>query len=642
MRNFRISPYSFQSTYVAPPLEFIQQQMDKQQNTYDRNIAMFNEAYGKLGETPYIDAKAREEVLANLDKRFKDVSSKYKGDFSAATSDILGLISSERANPYWNANAKQVAEAQRQKALQDRFGINALVGRDVTKMSLRDAEGKWVKPEDIEASVYNKEDYVQQFGKNNQAIVQQVRDSGIMQGDRPGLLKRVTTLGATAKEVNSEYNPNSPKSEQHAIEAISSTPGLAKYLTEAYGNPNSPEALQFVKQMNYDYAIGNFIKGQKVDDINDPGYITPYQRSKMSGSGTTPPPGMQQPHSFEVRYDLGKNEEYSKVSNLLEDLNKNSVGEGTVLANKGTTPPDSKVNPGLGIVGNFGTGVKSGRQVNAELETLKKQYPGDWKDAQTLKTVGDKEWSRPAGEIDKQRKFLESVQNKILYSRKENLLIDKYMPSQYRVNDLWATINDTPGQGITLQELNADGSIAGEVRSTEFSMNEDGIPIPLKNANVSINHRLGRLEVTSDKGVRYAVPGDKLPATLKASLEMGKEVADAMYGGQQIITPQITTGLGGKKSYFAEPVYMRDSYGNPVFTGQYQSPVIRRNEDKEYEVIWATQDQNGKLQYVRDAQGRLVKEPYTPEFFTSRNNIEFNKTFAKPTSKNEPQNIIPD
>lgn len=640
MRNFRIAPYSFQSQYVAPPLEFIQGQMEKSQASYDRNIAMYNEALGKLGEIPTEDVASKQAVLKEIESKFGNIDNKYKGDFSAATSDVLGLISSARSNPFWNLNAKQIEQVKRQQSLQDRYGINALLGRDVKGLSLRDANGNWIDPSAIEASVYNKEDYTQQFGKNNQAIVQQIRDSGLMQGDRPGLLKRVTTLGATRKEVESEYNPSSPNADRHAIEAISTTPGLAKYLTEAYGDPNNPAAIQFVKQMNYDYAVGNFIKGQKIDDVNDPSYVTPYQRSRMAG--TAPQPSLQQPHPFEVRYNLEKNEEYKKVTDLLKNMDASASGEGTVLANKGTTPADGKVNPGLGLVGNFGTGLKEKSLVNKEIEALKKQHPGDWKDAQALKEVGDADWSRPATEVDRQRKFLENIQNKIIYSRTENLLIDSYMPSQYHVNNLWATINANPGQGITLQELSPDGTVKGDVKSTEFSMNEEGIPIPLKNSIVGINHRLGRIEVTSDKGVRYAVPPDKLPVELKSSLEMGKEISDAMYKGQQVITPMITTGLGGKKSYYAEPVMIRNNYGQEVFTGIYQSPVIRRNEDKEYEVIWATQDQQGKLQYVRDAQGRLIKEPYTPEFFTSRNNVAFNQAFAKPVAKTDPQNIIPE
>ena len=280
MRYFRPAQYSFTPQYVAPPLEFIQQQMDKEQAAYDRNVAYQAEAVGKFASEPFVDAKARQERLDAINAELEAIRQKYHGDYAPATTDLLQVIAREKAVPYWNLNAKQVAEVKRQQELQDKYGLNALLGRDVAKMSLKDEKGNWVNPEDLTASVYNKEDYIQQLKENTANIPKLVRDSNIKKSNDPQYKMVESIKGWTPEEVEIQYNPNSTMAINHAVETIDSMPGLQKYLTEAYGSTDAPEAINFVKQMNYDFAKGNFIGGVDKQFLKNEDYINAYQRSQ--------------------------------------------------------------------------------------------------------------------------------------------------------------------------------------------------------------------------------------------------------------------------------------------------------------------------------------------------------------------------
>ena len=113
MRNFRIAPYNFQQQYVAAPIEFLQNQLDKRQQAYDRNVFTYNENLGKLAEEAAYDPIAKAEYLKRVSGDYDQVYEKYRGDMAAATPDVLGVINKARGDEYRNINAEAL-EKQKQ------------------------------------------------------------------------------------------------------------------------------------------------------------------------------------------------------------------------------------------------------------------------------------------------------------------------------------------------------------------------------------------------------------------------------------------------------------------------------------------------------------------------------------------------
>ena len=135
--------------YKPLDLNVINQNLLTQQKYFDAANEKIAAQMDEAGKTSFLDPVAREKVLSDMHKSYQTLAEKYSGRLGENTPEVLRTISNNVANPWFNLNKLQLAQASEEQKLRDQFGAEAIVRSDVKNQKLYDpTTGQWLQPQD--------------------------------------------------------------------------------------------------------------------------------------------------------------------------------------------------------------------------------------------------------------------------------------------------------------------------------------------------------------------------------------------------------------------------------------------------------------------------------------------------------------
>ena len=135
--------------YKPLDLNVINQNLLTQQKYFDAANEKIAAQMDEAGKTSFLDPVAREKVLSDMNKSYQTLAEKYSGRLGENTPEVLRTISNNVANPWFNLNKIQLAQASEEQKLRDQLGADAIVRSDVKNQKLYDpTTGQWLQPQD--------------------------------------------------------------------------------------------------------------------------------------------------------------------------------------------------------------------------------------------------------------------------------------------------------------------------------------------------------------------------------------------------------------------------------------------------------------------------------------------------------------
>jgi hypothetical protein len=165
--NFRYDPsqpaaFQYQSFYDPSRVGDFIQSSQRSAQEYDTAYAGALTAQDELAQTlvGMQDIAAKNQILnASIGDMNKTVEEKFGGDWARAAKDIAAQVTQVRSNPFWNT-AKE-ADRQRKIAeeLKIKYGPNAFVFNDPTKIGVMDEQGQLRGAEAFTPDIVEKGDW---------------------------------------------------------------------------------------------------------------------------------------------------------------------------------------------------------------------------------------------------------------------------------------------------------------------------------------------------------------------------------------------------------------------------------------------------------------------------------------------------
>lgn len=632
MRNFRIAPYNFQQQYVAAPIEFLQNQLDKRQQAYDRNVFTYNENLGKLAEEAAYDPIAKAEYLKRVSGDYDQVYEKYRGDMAAATPDVLGVINKARADEYRNINAAALEKQKQfeQVAIPLRAQGKALEFKGMpTSLMTTDENGRprYLRREELDFDVEGKLGWqdkmmdIWNYALHPESYSTQTdlagADMSKIQGKTVIELKDILTNGISQRQIN--------RKQAQALLMYMNTPEYTqqkKTLTQLNGmSPAEAEELIATEVLKTGEA-------KKWQDYQDKTKLVPVGTGRSSGGSGEPDYLYQRPQHIPVNQSTGLQNKYESVSSLLGNL----TGEYSNLTREGFRKAASNLPYGTGPGTPSSTKDIVTYKDVPEFKSLKQEYSDIYN--RIAKNAGPV----PNKEIDRQ--FLSYMEQKLRSEREKEIVTDFYAPSQYRSEDLAAAIFNRMNQGDALYMLDEKGEITDRV-SKSVLMEKDKTKSPLVRAGVAINFNQNRIEFVGTDGNNYAVPRDKLPLELQNAFDVSETVREGIHKEARRIIPKINTGTASQgKSYYTQgnrqsPIQIPDGRGGAV--ALYNTiPVLELGDDGYYYTVYHKVGSNGKLEpELWPGTHKRIAIPYDGSLGESLITGEFQRAYAENPSKGD-------
>lgn len=256
-------PIQYTPQFIQTDVGSIQDKLNARQGQYDTSYASALGAEDQFGQYDVHakDIDLKNKVIGGFKDRVKSLVDQYGGDYAAASKQLVKEIVNTKNDKFFKLAATRNKLAEEQRRIVQQYGPNAIVMKDVLKPDLMDADGNYIKPEDLQTEVLNREQFKEMANREYGYLAKDVQEGKFGQSEVAGLLKRQIRTG-----INSQQVP----------EVANNIYGLLKKQ-----RPDLPddvarsiaveEARSYVGDVKYDYQ-------------GDPGYTKP----TSSGAGRTP------------------------------------------------------------------------------------------------------------------------------------------------------------------------------------------------------------------------------------------------------------------------------------------------------------------------------------------------------------------
>lgn len=119
--NRYFNPRVYEGALYTPPVDFIAGALEQAQKKYDVNYAAAEKLRNQFIQSRTQDRARANEIQSEINRKIDGIASKYAGDYSAATKDLLALQSevSRTFGPGGEAYAIQSNYAIEQKSLEE-------------------------------------------------------------------------------------------------------------------------------------------------------------------------------------------------------------------------------------------------------------------------------------------------------------------------------------------------------------------------------------------------------------------------------------------------------------------------------------------------------------------------------------------
>ena len=199
-----MAQYGIQYTpqFVQSDIGAMQKRFDDLQQGYDTAYAGALAAEDQFGQfdVDQRDIELKNEVLGGFKNRVKSLVDRYGGDWGAASKQLASEIVRTKNDKFFPiaARRKMLAEEQRRAASQP----GAIILKDVRNVDLRDKDGNWINPEDLDYKVTTREALMKDLDAEYSGLANQIRmgDYHAVKG-LPWMMEKDITKGITEAEV---------------------------------------------------------------------------------------------------------------------------------------------------------------------------------------------------------------------------------------------------------------------------------------------------------------------------------------------------------------------------------------------------------------------------------------------------------
>jgi hypothetical protein len=199
-----MAQYGIQYTpqFVQSDIGAMQRKFDDLQQGYDTAYAGALAAEDQFGQfdVDQRDIELKNEVLGGFKNRVKSLVDRYGGDWSAASKQLASEIVRTKNDKFFPiaARRKMLAEEQRRAASQP----GAIILKDVRNVDLRDKDGNWINPEDLDYKVTTRDALRKELELGYADLAKKITEGGYesVKGV-PWIMRKAVTKGITDAEV---------------------------------------------------------------------------------------------------------------------------------------------------------------------------------------------------------------------------------------------------------------------------------------------------------------------------------------------------------------------------------------------------------------------------------------------------------
>jgi len=195
-------PIQYTPQFIQTDVGAIQDKLNARQGQYDTAYASTLGAEDQFGQLPVHarDIDLKNKVIGGFKDRIKNLVDQYGGDYAAASKQLVKEIVNTKQDKFFGLAAERNKLAEEQRRLVQQYGPGAIVIKDVTKPDLVDAQGNYIKPEDLTSDVVSRRQLTDILDQDHGLLKNKSRESNVS-SDRPGYYKSMTTQGITNNEV---------------------------------------------------------------------------------------------------------------------------------------------------------------------------------------------------------------------------------------------------------------------------------------------------------------------------------------------------------------------------------------------------------------------------------------------------------
>jgi len=210
---------------------------------YDTAFQAIQQSQANLADMPSLDVEAKNKVLGSFKERSQAIVDKHGGDYGGAARELSNLVATERENPFYAFNQRQLDQTQKlEQSLAKNPNLHIL--KDPRSQRFEDFSGNL---EDVGYDTVDPEEIRRILAQNNDKLRTQQTELGIVTKYAPGeegagydILR--TQLGMSDDQIAKLISSGEM---EKLVEA--NLPQLAKY-------KKNPEFQKFLKQETSSYA----------------------------------------------------------------------------------------------------------------------------------------------------------------------------------------------------------------------------------------------------------------------------------------------------------------------------------------------------------------------------------------------------
>ena len=197
-------PIQYTPQFIQTDVGAIQNKLNARQGQYDAAYAGALGAEDQFGQfdVHQRDIDLKNKVIGGFKDRVKSIVDQYGGDYASASKQLVKEIVNTKNDKFFKLASERNKLAEEQRRLVQQYGPNAIVLKDVTKPDLIDAQGNYIRPEDLSSEVLNREHFEKILDTDFGLLKNKKREGALTKSGTPGYLQSTTTQGITVAEVN--------------------------------------------------------------------------------------------------------------------------------------------------------------------------------------------------------------------------------------------------------------------------------------------------------------------------------------------------------------------------------------------------------------------------------------------------------
>lgn len=213
----------YRPQFIQSDIGAMQRKFDDMQQAYDQSYMgslSAEDQFNQLEVNP-VDIGLKNEIIGGFRNKVQSIVDKYGGDWGAAAKQLAREVVKTKQDPFFQLASKRNQLAEEQRRLKQQYGPDAIVTADINKVALKDSEGKYIDPSQLQYEVLHRGQFKEMLNKELGHLAKNVTEGQFVASKNiPWQMERKITTGITANDIPSvakqgydlikKQNPNIP------------------------------------------------------------------------------------------------------------------------------------------------------------------------------------------------------------------------------------------------------------------------------------------------------------------------------------------------------------------------------------------------------------------------------------------------